>query len=71
MTRTPQRFGKAIGSHAIGFQVGAAMLGAAALPSLAGFIAQWAGVGAIPIILLAMSLALYLVHEIVLKKTSS
>lgn len=66
MTRTPQRFGAAMAQHAIGFQVGAAMLGAAALPSAVGFIAQSAGLRFIPSALLAMSGALVLLHELVL-----
>jgi fucose permease len=63
MTRTPQRVGAAAAAHAIGFQVGAAMLGAAALPSLAALIAQRAGVERVPITLLAMAVILLFLHE--------
>ena len=70
MTRTPQRLGKPIAAHAIGFQVAAAMLGAAALPSLAGLIAQHAGLHLVPATLLAMSLALLLLHELLVFATA-
>ncbi len=63
MTRTPQRLGKALAAHAIGFQVGGAMLGAAALPALAGLFAQWFGTEAITVAAVGMALVLYLLHE--------
>jgi fucose permease len=66
MTRTPQRFGKQIAAHAIGFQVGAAMLGAAALPSLTGPIAQYRGLEYVPLTMLLIAVALLLLHESVL-----
>jgi fucose permease len=66
MTRTPQRLGPEIAAHAVGFQVGAAMLGAAALPGIAGYIAQHFGVGRVPLALLVMAAALVLIHEAVL-----
>jgi fucose permease len=67
MTRTPQRLGQAIAVHAIGWQVGAAMLGAAALPSLTGLIAQTASVALVPATLLAFALMLLLTHELLLR----
>ncbi|HYF36125.1 MAG TPA: MFS transporter, partial [Prosthecobacter sp.] len=63
MTRTPQRLGKGIAAHAIGFQVSAAMLGAAALPSLAGFLGQRFGLEAISVAAVAMAVCLGLLHE--------
>lgn len=68
MTRTPQRLGKQIAHHAIGFQVGAAMLGAAALPSLAGLLAQRFSLNVVPTTLFAMALTLLLLHESLLFK---
>jgi fucose permease len=65
MTRTPQRVGKETAAHAIGFQVGAAMLGAAALPSFAGCVAQKAGLQFVPVTLLSMAALLFLLHELV------
>jgi fucose permease len=70
MTRTPQRLGKQTAAHAIGFQVGAAMLGAAALPSATGFIAQHGGLNLVPGTIFVMALALFLLHEVVLLFTS-
>lgn len=69
MTRTPERFGKEITAHVIGFQVGAAMLGAAALPSATGFIAQTAGLHLVPPAMVTMAVALFVLHEIVLAAT--
>lgn len=66
MTRTPQRFGKARAAHAIGFQVGAAMLGAAILPSVTGFIAEQRGIHWVPATILLISVMMALLHETVL-----
>jgi MFS family permease len=63
MTRTPQRLGKALAAHAIGFQVSAAMLGAAALPSFLGLIAQRVGLNAVAHSALIMTISLFLLHE--------
>ena len=63
MTRTPQRLGKALAAHAIGFQVSAAMLGAAALPSLSGLLAQRMGLGVVAVGALAMAITVFLLHE--------
>ncbi len=69
MTRTPQRLGSALATHAIGFQVGAAMLGAAALPSLAGVLAQHRGAEAAAIVALVLAVVLLLIHEGILAKS--
>jgi fucose permease len=66
MSRTPQRIGAEAAAHAIGFQVGAAMLGAAALPSLNGFLAQRAGLPTIGFSLALTAAALLVLHEILL-----
>jgi fucose permease len=68
MTRTPQRLGSAVSVHAIGMQVSAAMVGAAVLPSLAGVLAQWRGLEAVPAAALAMSLILLGLHELLLHR---
>jgi fucose permease len=70
MTRTPQRLGKEIASHAIGFQVGAAMLGAAALPSLTGLVAQHMGLNFVAATLLVMAAGVFLLHELVIVTTA-
>lgn len=66
MTRTPRRLGPALSAHAIGFQVSAAMTGAAVLPALAGFLAQRLGSEAIPLAAAAMSVLMWLLHEALL-----
>lgn len=67
MTRTPQRLGKARAAHAIGFQVSAAMVGAAALPSACGWLAQSRGLEAVTLATLAMAVGLLMVHEALLR----
>lgn len=67
MTRTPERFGQVLAAHAIGMQVSAAMLGAAILPSLSGFLAQRAGLQVIATGFVVMAFAMTAIHEIVLR----
>ena len=43
MTRTPQRLGTALATHAIGFQVSAAMIGAASCRACPGVLAEQFG----------------------------
>jgi fucose permease len=71
MTRTPQRLGRAQAAHAIGFQVSAAMLGAATLPSLTGVAAQTMGLEAIGRCDLAIAAAIFVMHELLLLRTRS
>jgi fucose permease len=68
MSRTPQRLGSSLSAHAIGFQVSAAMLGAAALPSLSGVLAQRAGLESITAAAVAMAFFLMLLHEMLLSR---
>ncbi|HYH65047.1 MAG TPA: MFS transporter, partial [Urbifossiella sp.] len=63
MTRTPQRLGPGLSAHAIGFQVGAAMIGAAAIPAALGLLAGGAGLGAVPAASAALAAGLWLLHE--------
>ncbi len=49
MSRTPQRLGMELSRHAIGFQVGAAMIGAAAVPWMLGVMAGMRGLEAVPL----------------------
>ena len=60
---TPARLGAEHATHAIGFQVSAACLGAAAVPGAAGSIARWQGIEAIPTLLVGSVAALLLLHE--------
>ncbi len=68
MTRTPQRLGKALAAHAIGFQVGAAMLGAAFLPSVCGLLADISGLEQIPKATAILAITLCLMHEFLLRR---
>lgn len=70
MTRTPERLGHGLAAHAIGLQVSFAMLGGAALPSLAGFLSARLGLEVIPMTALAMAGAIFLLHEVLMAITS-
>jgi fucose permease len=63
---TPVRLGRAHAAHAIGFQVSAGYLGAAALPGLAGILARRLGLEVIGPFLFAAALALLAIHEVTL-----
>jgi fucose permease len=66
---TPERVGAEHAANAIGFQVAAAALGASLLPALAGILAESAGLEVIAPFLLATSVVLFLLHEIVARRT--
>lgn len=63
MSRSPQRLGTGISSHAIGFQVGSAMIGAAAIPGTLGLLTRWGGLEAIPLGAATLLAVLNLLHE--------
>jgi fucose permease len=67
MTRTTQRLGTAMSAHAIGFQVGAATLGIAVLPGLAGLMAERAGLESVAIAAVVMALLVLTLHEALLR----
>jgi hypothetical protein len=62
-TRTPQWLGNALAAHAITFQVSAAMLGSAALPSLAGCLTQRLGLNTVSTASVVIVAVLFLLHE--------
>ena len=62
MTQTPSRLGKAASFHAVGFQVSAAMIGAAALPGAAGMLAQHWGLHVIHVMAAALAVVVLLIH---------
>lgn len=66
MMRTPQRLGTSLSAHAIGFQVSAAMLGTAALPSLIGLLAEKFGLESVAGAAVGMAVVLVLLHEALL-----
>jgi fucose permease len=63
MTRTPARLGKGLSAHAVGFQVAAAMIGAAAVPGTLGLIAGRVGLEAVPLGTALLAGLLCLLHE--------
>lgn len=58
MSLTPERLGRSAAVHAIGWQVSAATVGGALVPSVAGFIAQSAGIAIIPVFMVVMAVIL-------------
>ena len=66
MSRTPQRLGTELSTHAIGFQIGAAMIGAAAVPGMLGVMAGIGGLEAVPIGATVLFSVLMLLHEALL-----
>lgn len=67
VARTPARTG-ALSAHAVGFQVGAAQLGAGVLPALAGLAAGGAGLEVVPAVVLAAAVLLAVLHEALLSR---
>jgi len=67
MSRTPARLGADAALHTVGFQVSAAMLGALALPSLAGLAADRVGIEAAAVIVAGGAVAVFVLHEILLR----
>jgi fucose permease len=67
MARTPARLGAALAPHAVGWQVSAAMVGAAAVPGLAGLAAGAWGLEAVALVVLAAAVLLFGLHEALLK----
>ncbi len=65
---TPERVGAEHAANAIGFQVAAASLGATFLPALAGVLAERAGLEVIGPFLLATSVVLFLLHEMIARR---
>jgi fucose permease len=60
---TPQRVGHQAAPHAIGYMVAAGMLGGAALPAATGLVMQNAGVALLGPVLVALAIALALLHR--------
>lgn len=64
MSRTPDRVGPGAAAHAVGFQVAAATLGVAALPSAFGALADAFGPGSIPAGLVALAAVLAALYAV-------
>jgi fucose permease len=69
IAQTPRRIGPEHAAHLIGFQVGAASLGIALLPALAGVLAEQHGLEIIPPLLTLAALAMLALHEAVVRAT--
>jgi len=67
ISSTPTRLGMADATNAIGFQVGAASLGIAILPGLAGWLAQRTTLEIIPPFLMTTALIMLLLHEVAVR----
>jgi len=70
MTRTPQRLGAAVSTHAVGFQVSAGMLGAALVPGLAGLLAEQMGLETVAHFALLLAVLLAGTHEWVIYRAA-
>lgn len=71
MSLTPGRLGQSVSTHAIGFQVSAAVLGAAAIPSLAGVLSERTSLVAVAWTLVAGSMILIAFDTIIRTKTAA
>ena len=69
MSRTPDRVGHHLAPHSVGFQVGAATLGSAAVPALFGLLAAAAGIRTIGAAVAVVALILLALHEGLLAAT--
>jgi fucose permease len=67
MARMPERLGAAVALHAVGFMVSAAMVGSGALPSLAGAVSAWLGLGAVGWVAVCTALTMLVLHEALLR----
>jgi len=63
MSETPRRVGERTAPHAVGFQVSAATLGVAVVPSVAGLISERFGIAAIGWVIAGCALVLLVLHE--------
>lgn len=64
MSETPRRVGADAAAHAVGFQVSAATVGVAVLPSAAGLVGERLGLAAVTPMLLGIAVLLAVVHEV-------
>jgi fucose permease len=63
MSETPRRVGERIAPHSVGFQVSAATLGVAVMPSVAGLVSERFGLSAIGWVIAGGALVLLGLHE--------
>ena len=70
MTRTPERLGPAVATHAVGFQVGSAMVGVAVVPGAVGLLADGYGLETVGPAAVAVAGVLWLLHEVLVRRFS-
>lgn len=70
MSATPSRLGERMASHAIGFQVSAAMFGVAVIPTSAGLLAQSFGLEIVAKLSFVVAGLLLASHELLLARTT-
>lgn len=68
MTRTPQRLGDKVAAHAIGFQVSAAMIGAATLPLIIGLVAGSTRLGWMGSLMFGIAIVMTGLHELLMAR---
>lgn len=64
---TPKRISERHAPNAIGFEIGAAGVGGATVPAIAGVLGDSIGLEAIPMFVLATAVALFLLHELLIR----
>jgi fucose permease len=70
MSGTPKRVGAAHAANTIGFQAAAASIGVALLPGVAGVLAELLGLEVIGPFLVAASIVLFVLHEVIVRYRS-
>jgi fucose permease len=71
ISQTPTRFESAHVPNVVGFQVASASIGIATIPWLIGVVARHAGLEVLPGLLLAATVVMIVLHELVVRRTSS
>jgi hypothetical protein len=71
MARAPERLGRSVALHAIGFKVSAAMVGGAVVPAIGGLLADAAGLNTISWCAVGGSCALLMLREALLGAPTS
>ncbi|CAN5582090.1 MFS transporter [soil metagenome] len=66
---TPTRVGERVAAHAIGFQVSAATIGVAVLPTIVGFLSRRVGLEIIGPFLLLAGVALMILYELAIRRS--
>lgn len=69
MHSTPIRFGANASQVIIGIQMAAAYMGIVLMPPLFGFIAEYISISLFPVFLVVLLVVMFIMHEVVIKKT--